>query len=253
MNERVIAVIPSRWASSRFPGKPLATIAGKPMIQWVYERTSQAKKITETIVATDDERICETVKSFNGKVVMTPSDLPSGTDRVAKAVAEMDVDAVINVQGDEPLIEPQAVDLLVDTLLQDSDAPMATLARKIDDPDEMTNYNSARVIFDKNFNALYFCRLPLPFVRDIKDSREWIKHFPYFDHIGIYAYRKDFLMNYSKLSYSALEHAEKLEQLRALENGYKIKVGIGDFNPICVDVPEDVARVEQRIKELDLA
>ena len=252
MSERIIAVIPSRWASSRFPGKPLAIIAGKPMIQWVYERTAKATKISDTIVATDDERIVVAVKSFGGKVVMTPSSLPSGTDRVARVAADMDVDAVINVQGDEPLIDPEAVDLLVDTLLLD-DAPMATLAAKITDPDEMKNYNSARVVFDVNFNALYFCRQPLPFVRDIKESREWIKHFSYYDHIGIYAYRKEFLMNYSSLPYSALEQAEKLEQLRALENGYKIKVGVGDFHPICVDIPEDVARVEKRIKELKLA
>jgi 3-deoxy-manno-octulosonate cytidylyltransferase (CMP-KDO synthetase) len=253
MSERVIAVIPSRWASSRFPGKPLAEISGKPMIQWVYERTSQAAKISETIVATDDERIVDVDNSFNGKVVMTPSDLPSGTDRVACVVESLDVDAVINVQGDEPLIEPEAIDLLVDTLLQDGDVPMATLARKITDPEEMRNYNSARVVFDNKFNALYFCRQPIPYVRDVEDNREWIKYFPYYDHIGIYAYRKDFLMQYSKMPVSTLEQAEKLEQLRALENGYKIKVGVGDFNPICVDVPEDLMRVEKRIKELKIA
>ena len=252
MNERVIAVIPSRWASSRFPGKPLATIAGKPMIQWVYERTCRAKKISDVFVATDDDRIFNVIESFGGKAVMTPSDLPSGTDRVARVVEKMDVDAVINVQGDEPLIEPEAIDLLVDTLLQDAEAPMATLARKITDPEEMGNYNSARVIIDKNSNALYFSRLPLPFVRDIQDNREWINHFPYYDHIGIYAYRKEFLLRYSSLPYSMLEAAEKLEQLRALENGYRIKVGVGDFNPICVDIPDDVMRVERRIKELNL-
>ncbi len=252
MNERVIAVIPSRWGSSRFPGKPLAMIAGKPMIQWVYERTTRALKISETIVATDDERIVKAVSSFGGQVVMTPSDLPSGTDRVSMVVRDMDVDAVINVQGDEPLIDPEAVDLLVDTLLQDDDVPMATLASRITDPDELENLNSARVVIDKNHFALYFSRVPLPYARDLKDKREWVLHFPYYDHIGIYAYRKEFLLQYSGLPISVLEQAEKLEQLRALENGYRIKVGIGDFHPICVDVPEDVARVEKRIQELKL-
>jgi len=252
MNKRIIAVIPSRWASSRFPGKPLASIAGKPMIQWVYERTARATKILQTIVATDDQRIADVVKSFGGRVAMTPSDLPSGTDRVARVVADMDVDAVINVQGDEPLIEPEAVDLLVDTLLQDDHTPMATLARRITKADELENYNSARVVIDRDNNALYFSRVPLPFARDLKNKHDWVAHFPYYDHIGIYAYRKDFLMQYSSLPVSILEQAEKLEQLRALENGYKIKVGIGEFMPICVDVPQDVDRVEQRIRELNI-
>lgn len=252
MKNRVIAVIPSRWASSRFPGKPLTPIAGKPMIQWVYERTTRASKIFQTIVATDDQRIADVVKSFGGHVAMTPSELPSGTDRVARVVADMDVDAVINVQGDEPLIDPEAIDLLVDTLLQDDLTPMATLARKITEPEELENYNSARVVIDVNQNALYFSRVPLPFARDLKNKNEWAAHFPYYDHIGIYAYRKEFLMKYSSLPFSILEQAEKLEQLRALENGYRIKVGIGEFKPICVDVPQDVDRVEQRMRELNI-
>jgi len=249
--EKIVAIIPARWGSSRFPGKPLAPIAGKPMIQWVVERTRLATKLADVFVATDDERIVEVVESFGGKAVMTPSDLPSGTDRVAYVARDLEIDAVINVQGDEPLIDPNAVDVLADTLLTETSTKMATLVRKITESEELANANTVRVVIDNNHNALYFSRAAIPFARDI-DKKEWALHFPYYDHIGIYAYRKDFLLELTELPISVLEQAESLEQLRVLENGYNIKVGIVDVQPICVDVPKDVERVEQRIKELKI-
>lgn len=221
------------------------------MIQWVYERTRLASTLFDVIVATDDERIVNTVESFGGNVVMTPADLTSGTDRVATVARDLDVDAVINVQGDEPLIEPHAIDVLVDTLLAESTTKMATLVRKITDPTQLDNPNTVRVVFDYNHDAIYFSRAAIPFVRDL-EREEWVQHFPYYDHIGIYAYRKEFLLELTELPISILEQAEKLEQLRVLEHGYKIKVAIVDVQPIGVDVPEDVFRVEQRIKELRL-
>ncbi len=249
--EKVVAIVPARWASSRFPGKPLAPIAGKPMIQWVVERTRLATRLSDVIVATDDDRIAEAVASFGGRAVMTPSELPSGSDRVAYAVRDLDVDAVIKGQGDEPLIDPHAVDTLADTLLEESSTKMATLVRKCAEDENINNPNTVRVVIDKNNNALYFSRAAIPFARDI-DQDEWPLHFPYYHHIGIYAYRKQFLLELTELPISVLEQAEKLEQLRVLENGVSIKVGIVDVEPICVDVPEDVGRVEQRIKELTL-
>lgn len=252
MNKQVVAIIPARWASSRFPGKPLASIAGKPMIQWVYERTKAAKKLSDVLVATDDARIFDTVTSFGGQAVMTPTELPSGTDRVAYVARDLDVHAVINVQGDEPLIDPAAIDTLVETLLTDAEIPMATLVRRVYDSAELENPNTVRVVIDAHNNALYFSRAVLPYARDV-DKKEWAVHFPYYGHIGIYAYRKEFLLEITRLPMAMLERAEKLEQLRALENGYKIKVGFVETRPICVDVPDDVRLVEQRIRELKLA
>lgn len=249
--ENVVAIIPARWASSRFPGKPMARIAGRPMIQWVYERASMATTLADVFVATDDDRIVEAVHSFGGKVVMTPSDLPSGTDRVAYVARDLDVDAVINVQGDEPLIDPHAIDILVNTLLAEQSTKMATLVRKMSDAEKLDNPNAVRVVLDHNHNALYFSRAAIPFARGI-DKDQWMLHFPYYNHIGIYAYRKEFLLELTRLPISMLEQAEKLEQLRVLENGYDIKVGIVDVQPLGVDVPSDVEKVEQRIKELNL-
>jgi len=247
----VVALIPARWASSRFPGKPLAAIAGKPMIQWVYERTREAQSVSDVIVATDENRIVSTVASFGGKAVMTPSELPSGTDRVAFVARELDCDAIINVQGDEPLIDPVAIDVLAETLLSGESTKMATLVRKITDAVEVDNPNTVRVVIDKNNDALYFSRASLPYARDI-EKKDWVNHFPYYDHIGIYAYRKEFLLQLTEMPISMLEQAEKLEQLRVLENGYKIKVGFVNAQPICVDIPEDIERVEKRMRELNI-
>lgn len=248
----IVTVIPARWASSRFPGKPLAPIAGKPMIQWVYERASQASLVQDTIVATDDERIYEAVTAFGGHVQMTPNDLTSGTDRVAYVAKELEADVVINVQGDEPLIDPEAVDQVAETLLSDDNAVMGTLARKITDGRELDNYNMARVVLNSEQHAMYFSRAVIPYARDIEDKSTWVDHFPYYGHIGIYSYHRDFLLRYEHLPISVLEQAEKLEQLRALENGFIIKVGLCEFEPICVDIPEHIKLVEQRIEKLQL-
>ena len=250
--EKIITIIPARWASSRFPDKPLAQIAGKPMIQWVYERASQATLVDNTIVATDDERIFQAVKNFGGNVEMTPGDLISGTDRVAFVAKDLDADIIINVQGDEPLIQPEAIDLVAETLQADDDAVMGTLARKITDAKELDNFNMARVVVNSDNHAMYFSRAVIPHARDIQDKKTWPDHFPYYAHIGIYSYHRDFLLRYENLPISVLEQAEKLEQLRALENGFIIKVGLCDFAPICVDIPEHIQAVEQRIKELQL-
>ncbi len=250
MGSGVVAIIPARWASSRFPGKPLAPIAGKPMIQWVYERTKLAPILDRVVVATDDQRIYDCVKSFAGNVVMTPTDLASGTDRVALVARDLDAQVVVNVQGDEPLIEPEAIDLLAKTLKGDKEAVMATLARKVTDPAELDNFNTARIVLDRKQRALYFTRAVVPFARDLPDKKDWPAHFPYYDQIGIYAYRRDFLLNYHALPFSILEQAEKLEQLRAIENGYKIAVGICDLRPICVDIPEHIELVENRLREM---
>jgi 3-deoxy-manno-octulosonate cytidylyltransferase (CMP-KDO synthetase) len=246
----IAAVIPARWASVRFPGKPLAPIDGRPMIQWVYERSSKAESIDQVIVATDDERILHTVQSFGGEAVMTPRDLASGTERVAFVARSLSANIVVNIQGDEPLIEPQAIDKVAERLLLDDKASMATLARRITDPAELRNYDTARVVIDKDQRALYFSRAVIPYARDLHSLELWPKEFPYYDQIGIYAFRREFLLTYNELGYSALEQAEKLEQLRALENGYTISVGLVDFSPVCVDIPEHIQWVEQRLREM---
>jgi 3-deoxy-manno-octulosonate cytidylyltransferase (CMP-KDO synthetase) len=251
MSKTIIGIIPARWASSRFPGKPLSDIAGKPMIQWVVERASLATTLSDVIVATDDERIQQAVQAFGGTAVMTPSDLASGTDRVAFVARDLDVDAVVNIQGDEPLIDPKSIDVLAKTLLADPTTHMATLVRRFSDSEDLDNPNSVKVVLDIHNNALYFSRAALPFARDIR-KKMWALQFPYYEHIGMYAYRKIFLLELTELPLSALEQAEKLEQLRVLENGYKIKVGIVDDQPIGVDVPQDIERVENRMKALGI-
>ncbi len=248
---KIVGIIPARWASSRFPGKPMTIIAGKPMIQWVYERSCKAKSLEQVIIATDDERIFNAVSQW-GNVVMTPNTLPTGTERAAYVAKDVDADIVINIQGDEPLIDPNAIELVAYTLMQDNDADMATLARRVIDPKELLNHNTARVVFDHNQHAMYFTRAVIPFARDINDLLEWSGKYPYYDQIGIYAYRRDFLLGYSDLPESILEQAEKLEQLRALENGNIIRVGICEYDAVCVDVPQDVEKVELKIKEMGL-
>ncbi len=244
----IVGIIPARYASSRFPGKPLALIAGKPMIQWVYERACLAKSLEQVIVATDDERIYDTVVKF-GRVVMTPDNIPSGTERAAYVVRDMDVEMVINIQGDEPLIEPGAIELVGKILREDDEAVMATLARQVSDPAELENFDTARVVINHKQHALYFSRAVIPYARDLQQKNEWPAKFPYYDQIGIYAYRKEFLLKYKDLPFSVLEQAEKLEQLRALENGYKIRVGICDYKVVCVDKPEHIEQVEKKMKE----
>jgi len=239
-------VIPARYGSSRFPGKPLADILGKPMIQWVYERASQAQSLQKVVVATDDERILRCVREFGGEVHMTSASAPTGTDRVAELARGFpQVDVFVNIQGDEPLIDPRAIDQAVEPFFHDADLQVSTLVRRIEDPQELKDRNLVRVVFNRKGYALYFSRAPIPFNRDVQDISEWLQHGCYYRHIGVYVYRRAFLLRYPELPKSQLEKVEKLEQLRILENGYPIKVVETNYDPVCVDTPEDLERVRQ--------
>lgn len=241
---KTIAVVPARYGSTRFPGKMIAPIAGKPLVQHTYERAAMATLVDEVYVATDDQRIVEALKPFGTRVVMTRSDHPSGTDRIAEVVGDMDVAIVVNVQGDEPLIDPRAIDEVVRPLLEDDTLPMSTAARSISDPEEIENPNVVKVVVDLRGRALYFSRASIPYVREEADRAA--AHYRY--HVGLYAYRRDFLMTYSKLAPSSLERLEKLEQLRVLENGYAIAVVDTEYECIGVDTPADLERVKALIE-----
>jgi len=250
---KVIAVIPARWSSTRFPGKPLATICGKPMIQWVVEQAVQARSVSDVIVATDDDRIVEAVHKFGGSAVMTASDHLSGTDRVAEVAESRDCDIVVNVQGDEPLIPPENIDLIVAPLVSDITVKVSTLRMRIDSVEDIANPDICKVVVDHRGNALYFSRAPVPFDRDgwTRDLKEGEGVWPHdmkvyaYKHIGLYAYRKSFLMEFPRLEASQLEEIEKLEQLRILENGISIRVVETEKDSIGVDREEDLLLVEK--------
>lgn len=235
---RIVAIIPVRYSSKRFPGKPLATISGKPMIQWVYERTKKAELLDEVLVATDDERILRAVKGFGGRAVLTSTHHQSGTERVVEAVAGLEADIIVNVQGDEPLIRPEMITQAVTPLVQGEDVPVVTLKYPVDEPEELENPNIVKVVTDKDDYALYFSRLPIPYNR--VDSKIKVN---YYKHIGLYVYRREFLEKWGQLKPSILEKTEQLEQLRVLENGYRIKVLPSDYDSWGVDIPEDVDRI----------
>jgi 3-deoxy-manno-octulosonate cytidylyltransferase (CMP-KDO synthetase) len=253
---KVIAVIPARWASSRFPGKPLANICGKPMIQWVVEQASKARSVSEVIVATDDERIEQAVRGFGGSAVMTSPEHLSGTDRVAEVAKTRDCGIVVNVQGDEPLIPPENVDLIVAPLIGDVSIRVSTLRIQIDSVEALVNPDTCKVVVDHRGNALYFSRAPIPFdrdgwTRDLKDGEGvWPRDMKVtaYKHIGLYAYRKSFLMEFSNLKASQLEKVEKLEQLRILENGISIRVVETDKDSLGVDREEDLTAVEKLLE-----
>ncbi len=237
VRQQVLGVIPARFASSRFPGKALARFAGKTIIQHVYERASQAKLLTELIIATDDHRIREEAESFHAPVCMTRSDHPSGTDRVAEVAASNSADIIVNIQGDEPLIDPAAIDAAALSLMTDAKAPMATLKKRIEDLQEFANPNVVKVVTDHHHRALYFSRSPIPY--DLSGQAIHYKH------IGLYVYRRDFLLSYPRLPIGPLERAERLEQLRALENGFPIRVVETQYESLGVDTPDDLRRVEK--------
>ena len=245
----VVAIIPARYASTRLNGKPLLNIAGKPMIQWVYERAKKAKLTNDVIAATDDKRVFDAVRYFGGTAVMTSPEHRTGTDRIAEAADGLNVDIIVNVQGDEPLIEPEMIDEAIRPLTNDSEIVAATLKTKIRDEAELNNPNVVKVVTDKNDFALYFSRLPVPYHRDEwKDLKHLTVHgsrFTVFKHIGLYVYRKDFLLKFAKMKPTPLEEAEKLEQLRVLENGYKIKVVETEHDSIGVDTEEDLEKVRK--------
>ncbi len=241
---RITAVIPARYASSRFPGKPLADILGQPMIRWVYERTARAAAVDRVIVATDDERIFRAVREFGGEVQMTRVDHATGTDRLAEVAARLETDLVVNVQGDEPLIDPRMIDQAVAPLSSDASIPMGTLMTPLSSLEEFRNPNVVKVVADKNGFALYFSRAPIPHPRDLAaDLALSIGEPAAFKHIGLYVYRRDFLLAYPQLPATPLEKLEKLEQLRALEHGYRIRVAATTLVSQGVDTPEDLERV----------
>ncbi|MBV8820395.1 MAG: 3-deoxy-manno-octulosonate cytidylyltransferase [Acidobacteriaceae bacterium] len=234
MRRRILGVIPARFASSRFPAKALAPLAGKPMIQHVYERAQMARYLDKLIIATDDERIYSAARDFGANVRMTRADHPSGTDRVAEVASAENADLIVNIQGDEPLIDPAAIDGAALALLDEPGIPMGTLKRRIEDPAEAASPNVVKVVTDRDSNALYFSRCPIPFYR-AQDGM-------HYKHIGLYVYRRDFLLKYSDLPVGPLEKAECLEQLRALENGYRIRVAETEYDSLGVDTPEDLQR-----------
>jgi 3-deoxy-manno-octulosonate cytidylyltransferase (CMP-KDO synthetase) len=241
---RVTAIIPARYASTRFPGKPLADILGKPMIQWVYERTALSQSINRVIVATDDERIRRAVEGFGGEVRMTRPDHPTGTDRLAEVAAGIETDLVVNVQGDEPLIDPRMIDQAVAPLKRGPGIAMGTLKSPIESIEEYLNPNVVKVVTDRQGFALYFSRAPIPHPRDFAaDLEAHFSRLEVYKHIGLYVYRRDFLLTYPKLSATVLEQLEKLEQLRALEHGFRIKVPTTRLTSQGVDTPEDLERV----------
>jgi 3-deoxy-manno-octulosonate cytidylyltransferase (CMP-KDO synthetase) len=220
------------------------------MVQHVYERASQARYLTSTIIATDDERIFEVARNFGARVRMTRSDHPTGTDRVAEIASAENCDIVVNIQGDEPLIDPDAIDAAILPMTHDDDIQMATLKKRIVEPSEITNPNVVKVITDLNGDAIYFSRLPIPYHRDAPLAPGLRPPAPVFKHIGLYLYRRDFLLAYPTLPVGPLEQTERLEQLRALENGYKIRVVETDYESLGVDTPEDLERVASLFEAL---
>ncbi len=244
-NKKIISVIPSRYASSRFPGKPLAMILGKPMIQWVYERVKSVNEISEVYVATDDQKIFDTVEGFGGKAIMT-GECACGSDRVYQACKDIDCDVILNIQGDEPMIKIEMIRDLI-SAFNDSEVYMATLKKEITEEKDINNPNIAKLITDSNDNAIYFSRSTIPY------NRDGIKNVRYFKHVGVYGYTKEFLKKFVSLPQSSLEKAEQLEQLRAIENGYKIRVVETQYQSIGVDLPEHIPVVEQELtKELNV-
>jgi len=236
---KFLGVIPARFSSTRFPGKILAPLAGKPMLQHVYERASQARYLSSTIIATDDQHIFDVARGFGARVRMTRADHPSGTDRVAEVASVENAEVIVNIQGDEPLIDPAAIDAAILPVAHDPDILMATLKKKIEDFSEIDNPNVVKVVTDRAGDAIYFSRCPIPFNRDGASGTT------YYKHIGLYIYQRDFLLNYSSLPVGPLEQTERLEQLRALENGYRIRVVETEYESLGVDTPADLERVEK--------
>ena len=241
---KIIGLIPARYGSTRFPGKPLALIAGKTLIQHVVERCQKAKKLDEVIVATDDTRIWEVAQDFC-RVEMTAPGHPSGTDRIAEVVQNCACDGVVNIQGDEPLMDPRVIDAVAGAL---AGTEMSTAATPITEVVEWENPNVVKVVVNAAGRALYFSRRSIPYVRDAATGAEQLAAFPFLKHLGIYGYRKETLLRLVKFKVSPLEQAEKLEQLRALENGIQISVVKVDYDSIGVDMPADLKRVEQILK-----
>ena len=243
------AIIPARYASTRFPGKPLAVLGGKTVIQRVYEQVKNV--LSEVYVATDDERIFEQVESFGGKAVMTRADHQSGTDRIQEAVEKTGTlaDVIINVQGDEPFIQPSQIQTLMQ-LFDDPSTQIGTLGKPFESIEAVENPNSPKIVTDNRSFALYFSRSVIPFIRG-KERNDWFGEYPFLKHLGVYAYRREVLEEVTKLSQSSLEKAESLEQLRWLQNGYRIRVGLTDVETVGIDTPEDLQRAEAFLNQIE--
>jgi 3-deoxy-manno-octulosonate cytidylyltransferase (CMP-KDO synthetase) len=243
----ILGVIPARYASSRFPGKPLVDILGKSMIQRVYEQAKKSSKLNDVVVATDDERISTHVKAFGGQVVMTEANHPSGTDRCFEVLKKTgkEYTYIINIQGDEPFIDPSQIDLLADVC--DGKTELATLMIPVDSHEVLFDTGEVKITMNNKHEALYFSREVIPHIKGV-DKKDWHKYFPYYRHVGMYAYRADVLKQITTLAPSSLEKAESLEQLRWLENGFKIKLAITDFDSHCIDTPEDIEKVLRLMK-----
>lgn len=249
---KAVAILPARYASTRFPGKPLVNQTGKYLIQHVYEQVAKARSLDSVVVATDDERIFAAVRSFGGHAAMTRADHPSGTDRVAEVAAGLDADIIVNVQGDEPEIEPANIDKLVTLLINDPQTPMGTLACPFPPEGHPADPNAVKVVINHHGRAMYFSRALIPFPRDTAGQPQpsTSTAAPWLLHIGIYAYRRDFLLRLATLPPTALEQIEKLEQLRVLEHGHGINVAVVEKSAIGIDTPEDYAAFVQRFRRL---
>jgi 3-deoxy-manno-octulosonate cytidylyltransferase (CMP-KDO synthetase) len=235
--KRILGVIPARFASTRFPGKVLAPLGGKTILQHVFERAREARYLTQVIIATDDDRIAAAARAFRAPVCMTRADHPSGTDRVAEVASADTAELIVNIQGDEPLIDPAAIDAAV-LAMDEEDAPMGTLKKRIEDPEEISNPNVVKVVTDLSGRAIYFSRSPIPYSAGSSQRSA-----PLYKHVGLYVYRRNFLTGYPELPVGPLERAERLEQLRALENGYSIRVVETEYESFGVDTPADLDRV----------
>jgi 3-deoxy-manno-octulosonate cytidylyltransferase (CMP-KDO synthetase) len=251
---KITAVIPARYASTRFPGKALAEIDGRPMIQHVFERAAQSKLVSRVIVATDDTRIADAVRNFGGEAVMTSASHETGTDRLAEVAVGLDADIIVNVQGDEPLIDPTMIDQAIQPLLEEPDLLMGTVKTRIKCLHDFLSPNVVKVVTDNIGNALYFSRSPLPFFRDkwkdLKDDSFCCGKLLCYKHVGMYVYRRDFLLKFAAMPATFLEISEKLEQLRAIENGVKIRVVETEFESIGVDTPDDLVKAQGQYRKL---
>lgn len=233
-SNKIAIIIPARYGSTRLPGKPLIKINEKPIIQWVYEKASQSKYASTVIVATDDEKIAHAVRDFGGNVQMTSPDHQSGSDRIAEIVRNNpDIEIAVNVQGDEPLIKPESIDMAIKALVDDKNSDISTLIREIEDSEEAQNPNVVKAVIANDGSALYFSRSPIPYERNKNEA-------PTYAHIGLYAYKRDSLLKMTSLPQSTLEKAESLEQLRALQNGMKIKTAVVDYKPVGIDTEADL-------------
>lgn len=242
-HKMILAVIPARYASTRFPGKPLVDIGGKTMIRRVYEQVLQSRRVDAAVVATDDERIYEHVLSFGGAVRMTRAEHPSGTDRCAEVAGHFpEAKFILNVQGDEPFVQPEQIDLLADTLTGSEQFSIATLAKKIEQQEMLFNPNVVKVVFSEANGAIYFSRHPIPFVRGAEPAN-WLSRQVFYKHIGLYGFRRETLLDIAALSPTPLERAESLEQLRWLENSLRIAVGVTELETVGIDSPEDLEKM----------